>query len=118
MACERCGQEDENTALARTRDRDPLSFGARKRWCGNCDVAYDEWSRQFATDVVWEVLSGMVVVLGFGIGLPLLGASVLASVGGVFVGFGTIIGLHRFNQRRRRRQFLDVVPRAYLPGKT
>ena len=116
MICERCGHETVVTAL--TRDRDPLQFGARKRWCSQCDVAYDEWSRQHATDVVWEVLSGMVIVLGFGIGLPLLGVSVLASVGGIFAGFGTIIGLHRFNQRRRRRQFLEVVPRAYLPGKT
>ena len=47
--------------------------------------------------------------------LPLLGLGPLIAAVGVFGGFGTLYGLHRVNNRRRRRQFLQApLPRAYL----
>lgn len=104
MACPRCN------------DNAPL--GA-KGWCQACERAYDTWSRAYAGDIVWPVLAAMVIVSGFGFGLPLLGASYLVATIGVFAGFGTLVGLHRLNARRRRKQFrLTSLPRAYLPGKT
>jgi hypothetical protein len=106
MACERCGDPDV--------DGDP------SRWCKACEVAYDGWSRRYAADILWAVLPAGVLVTFAGMGLPLLGASWLLAATGVFAGFGTMIGLHRLNRRRRRRQYLEAgeVPRAYLPGKT
>ena len=101
MTCERCGAET-------AEDR---------RWCKDCEQAFDGWSRQHAADLVWQVLAGTVVIVGFGMGLPLLGVSWLVAAGGVFAGFGTFVGLHRLNRRRRRQQFLTAgVPRMYLPG--
>jgi hypothetical protein len=105
MACARCGNPDE---------------GDDRRWCAACEAAYDGWSRRYAADIVWAALTGTVVVVFAGMGLPLLGVSWLAAVTGVFAGFGAFLGLHRLNGRRRRRQFLagGPVPRAYLPGKS
>jgi hypothetical protein len=105
MACARCGEPDPEP---------------RRGWCTACELAYDAWSRRYASDVVWEALSGTVVVAFAGMGLPLLGVSWLAAASGIFAGFGAFLGLRRFNNRRRRRQYLEVgaVPRAYLPGKT
>jgi hypothetical protein len=102
MACARCGSE---TAVL------------PKRWCGECELLYDTWVRQHASDIVWMALSGTVVMSAFGFGLPLLGLSWVAAVGGAFGGFGTLFGLSRLNRRRRRRQFLQApLPRAYLPA--
>lgn len=105
MACVRCGTPE--TPSGRT-------------WCAACERAYDAWSRRYAGDVVWEVLSGTAVVAFAGMGLPLLGVSWVAAVCGVFAAFGTVAGLHRLNGRRRRRQYLlsGAMPRAYLPQKT
>lgn len=107
MRCERCGNPD------------PVSA---RRWCATCERDYDGWSRRYAGDLVWQVLSGTVIVAFAGMGLPLLGISWLAAATGVFAGFGTFIGLNRLNTRRRRRQFLQLslieVPRAYLPDRT
>jgi hypothetical protein len=91
-----------------------------KRWCAECERAYDGWVRQYASDMIVPALGGMVVVLAIGMGLPLLGASTLIAVLGAFGGFGTIFGLARANTFRRRRQFLrdGGVPRAYLPAPT
>jgi hypothetical protein len=104
MACPRCGAPAPDTG---------------RRWCAACELAYDAWSRRYASDVVWEALAGTVVVAFAGMGLPLLGVSWLAAASGVFAGFGAFIGLHRLNTRRRRRQYLrgGEMPRAYLPGK-
>jgi hypothetical protein len=97
MACTRCGA-DTTTA-----------------WCKDCELLYDQWVRQHAADIVWQVLAGMVVVLGCGIGVPVLGGPWLVGAGGAFAGFGTIFGLARWNRRRRRRQFLTApLPQAYL----
>lgn len=88
-------------------------------WCRDCELAYDTWVRRHASDIVVPVLSGMVVLTGVAMGLPLLGFGGLIAVAGVFAGFGTLAGLHRLSQRRRRRQFLaGTLPRAYLPSKT
>jgi hypothetical protein len=103
MSCPRCAAETE-----------------RSRWCRDCERDYDGWSRQFAGEIVWEVLCGTVSVMAFGMGLPLLGLPWTFALAGIFAGFGTIVGLHRMNQRRHRRNYLAgaAMPRAYLPDKT
>jgi hypothetical protein len=104
MACARCNDD---------RPTGPRS------WCGACEGAYDTWVRRHASDIIWPVMAGMVIVSVGGLALPLLGASTLIAVAGVFAGFGSIVGLSRLSSRRRRRQFaLASLPRAYLPGKT
>lgn len=106
MACVRCHGDDPGPKV-----------GAR--WCAACERAYDSWARRHASDIIWPVLAGMVIVSAVGLGLPLLGAGYLAATGGVFAGFGTFLGLSRLNARRRRKQFqLASLPRAYLPTKT
>lgn len=91
-----------------------------RRWCAICERDYDIWSRRHAGDIVWSALGGMVVMLTAGMLVPALGAPWLFALSGVFAGFGTILGIHRFNRQRRRRQFLGgaAVPRAYLPDTT
>jgi hypothetical protein len=103
MACPRCGRARDSTRI----------------WCVECERAYDAWSRRHATDIVWASLSGMVVVLGVAIGMPLLGAPWLAAIAGVFAGFGTLVGVYRWKGQRRRQQFLlgAGIPRAYLTEK-
>ncbi|MGN6108718.1 MAG: hypothetical protein ACTHU0_26670 [Kofleriaceae bacterium] len=103
MACPRCARDTEDAA-----------------WCGPCELAFDGWSRRHAGDLVWEVLPAMFLVAVAGMGLPLLGASWLVAVAGVFAGFGSFAGMHALNRRRRRRQFLrgGAMPRAYLPEKS
>jgi hypothetical protein len=104
MSCQRC-----------TADAQVGATG----WCRDCELAYDTWVRRHASDIVVPTLAGMVVLCTVAIGLPLLGVGGLVAVGGVFAGFGTLVGLHRLSRRRRRRQFLaGDIPRAYLPGKT
>jgi hypothetical protein len=138
MPCARCGNPDsEMTAgaaraepvrrsrsaedRARRADDAPFGFLAQaRRWCDACERDYDAWSRRHAADVVWEALAGMVIVVFAGMGLPLLGVSWVLAATGIFAGFGTIIGVHRLNARRRRRQYLrgGDMPRAYLTEKT
>jgi hypothetical protein len=91
-----------------------------RAWCAACELAYDGWSRRHAADIVWCALSGTVIVLTAGMLVPALGASWLFALTGVFAGFGTMVGLFRWNRRRRRTQFLRgaAVPRAYLPEQT
>lgn len=104
MACKRC-EEDK-----------PLD---KRGWCIDCERAYDTWVRRYASDIVKPALTGMVIVLAVALGVPLLGASTLVALGGVFAGAGTIFGLTRLSARRRRRQFLtSSLPRAYLPEKS
>jgi hypothetical protein len=101
---------------ARCETEAPLN---KQRWCADCDRAFDKWVRQYASDVIWPLLTGMTIVTSVALVLPLLGAGSLIATLGVFTGFGTFYGLFRLNQRRRRRQFLtDSLPRAYLPSKT
>jgi hypothetical protein len=104
MACPRCQSES----------------GDAKRWCPVCEADYDLWSRQYAADILWSVLGGMVVVVSIAMGMPLLGIPWIFTTTGIFAGFGTLLGIHRYNRKRRRTQFLrhGVVPRAYLPSKT
>jgi hypothetical protein len=86
------------------------------RWCADCEHAYDGWIRQYASDIIPPTLAGTVIILGFGMGLPLLGASWLVAAAGAFVGVGTLYGTFRWVRHRRRRQFLVApLPRAYLP---
>ena len=102
MGCSRCGAEVEL---------------APKKWCKDCEQLYDRWVRRHASDIVWQALSGTVVVSAIGLGLPLLGLGPLVAALGAFAGFGTIFGLARLTRRRRRRQFLQApLPRAYLPA--
>jgi len=87
------------------------------KWCKDCEVQYDRWVRRHASDIVWQALSGTVIVSAIALGLPLLGFGVLVGGAGAFAGFGTIFGLARLTRRRRRRQFLEAsLPRAYLPA--
>ena len=100
MACGRCHSEAEL---------------GRRGWCLACEVAYDTWVRRHATDIIWPVLAGMVIISLGGLLVPLLGGGSLIATAGVFAGFGTLVGLQGRNQRRRRKQFLtSSLPRAYL----
>lgn len=103
MACERCGTEDQ---LEKTG------------WCKDCERAFDTWVRRHATDIVWATMGGGLVVAAFGLGLPALGLGALVGASAAFAGSGTIYGVYRALQRKRRRQFLAGValPRAYLPS--
>jgi len=91
--------------------------GRGTRWCTECERDYDTWSRRHAGDIVWQALGGMLVVMTLGVILPALGAPWLLALSGVFGGFGTIVGLNRWNRHWRRGQFLigAAMPRAYLP---
>lgn len=85
-------------------------------WCKDCELLYDRWVRDHATDIVWQALVGTVVVSAVGVGLPLLGVGTLVAAVGAFGGFGIMYGLARLTRRRRRQQFLQAsLPRAYLP---
>lgn len=87
------------------------------RWCAECERAYDTWSRRHAGDIIWSLLAGTLIVSSTAVLLPMLGVDWIIAATGVFTGFGTLVGVHRLNRRRRRRQFLAGadMPRAYLP---
>ena len=88
-----------------------------RTWCAECERAYDAWSRRHASDIIWSVLGGMVVVLALAIGVPLLGVPWVWATTGIVAGSATIVSIQRWNLRRRRAQFLrgGEMPRAYLP---
>ena len=86
-----------------------------KRWCAECERGYDAWVRQYATDIIAPALGAMVVVLTCAMLLPILGVSNLVAVCGAFGGVATLAGLTRLNIARRRRQFMQTLPQAYLP---
>ena len=102
MACERCNADE------------PLS---RAGWCSACEKAYDPWVRRHASDIIWSVMGGGVVIAAVGLALPLLGLSSIVAFAAAFAGWGAIFGLQYRISRRRRRQFLGgaAMPRAYLP---
>jgi hypothetical protein len=102
MTCSRCATE--------TTELRP------GKWCATCERDYDTWSRRHASDIVYSALSGTAVVLLTALGIPLLGAPTVVALGSIFLGFGTIFGVHRYTTNRRRMQFLAgaAVPRAYL----
>ena len=104
MPCARCNAQSE----------EPL---ARSGWCNACEKAYDTWVRRHASDIIWSVMGGGVVIAGIGLALPLLGLSSIVAFAAAFSGWGVIVGLQYRITRRRRRQFLEgaAVPRAYLP---
>src|SRR5882724_8031797 len=103
MACPRCGGDDKLQ---------------KSGWCLECERAFDTWVRRHATDIIWAVMGGGLVISFLGLGLPLLGLGPLVGATAAFAGSGTIWVLYRTSQRRRRRQFLAGValPRAYLPA--
>jgi len=104
MACARCGAD--------------VPTPRRGRWCGDCERAYDTWSRRNAADIVWVVMSGGFMLAAVGMLLPLLGVDVIVAAVAALSSWATVYGAHRLNVRRRRRQFLDgeALPRAYLPA--
>lgn len=78
---------------------------------------FDRWVRQYATDIVWSVLSGGFVLAVVGVLLPALGIGVGigSGVGAAVCGWGTVLGTYKLSRRHRRRQFLTgALPRAYL----
>jgi hypothetical protein len=99
--CERCGKESK-----------------KGKWCPTCEREYDTWVRKHATDIIWIVLGGGVVLGAAGILVPLIGLPPVVAICGAFLGWGTILGAGRLNARRRRLQFLRGadLPRAYLPA--
>ena len=101
----------------RCREDRPLNASG---FCVECEQQFDGWKRAYAADIVPGAIGAMVLVLGFGLVIPMLGAPYLLALGGVFAGFGVFVGSARWNGRRRRRQFLSAaaLPRAYLPTKT
>jgi hypothetical protein len=103
MACPRCQAETDDD-----------------KWCVECERSYDTWSRRHASDIIWSLLAGGLIVSTTAVVLPMLGLDWIIAATGVFSGFGTLYGLHRLNRRRRRRQFLRgaAMPRAYLPAPT
>ena len=104
MVCPRCGSEMAKTA---------------EPWCVECEKQYDTWVRKHAADILWQTGIGAVVAMLIGLGLPLLGLEPVIGTAGVLLGFSTFLGLRRWGQKKRRRQFLvGALPRAYLPSKT
>lgn len=105
MSCTRCKADSE-------LDRHGM--------CADCAREYDGWIRQYASDIVPPAIAAMVIVLGVGVLVPFLGVTPLVALGGVFAGFGTLVGAFQLGRRKRRRQFLgtSALPRAYLPTKT
>jgi hypothetical protein len=103
MACPRCGDSGKLAASG---------------WCDPCERAYDTWVRRYATDIVWAVFGGGLVIALLGLGLPVLGLGSLVGASAAFAGSATIWGVYRATQRARRKQFLRGValPRAYLPS--
>jgi hypothetical protein len=103
MACARCQAE--------------VPTNSRSGWCADCERAYDTWVRRHATDIIWSVMGGGVVLGAVGIGLPALGLSSIVAFAAAFVGLGTTVLLQRAAGKRRRKQFLTgaAMPRAYLP---
>ena len=104
MPCVRCNAQPE----------EPLS---RAGWCSACEKAYDTWVRRHASDIIWSVMGGGVVIALVGLALPLLGLTNIVAFAAAFAGWGAIFALQYRIQRRRRRQFLGgaAMPRAYLP---
>ena len=95
MACPRCG-------------------ATTPTWCADCEKLYDTWVRQHATDILWQTGAGAMLAMIIGLGAPLLGVDIFVGIAGVLLGFGTFIGLRTWGKRKRRQQFLAMVPRAYL----
>ncbi len=102
MRCKRCGNETPK----------------KGRFCAACEAQYDAWSRQYASDIMWVVLAGGVVLAASGMILPFLGFEWFVAAAGAFAGWGTILVGSKLNGRRRRTQFLanPSLPRAYLPA--
>jgi hypothetical protein len=89
--------------------------GGDAPWCAACERAYDGWVRRYASDVIWPLVAGMIVVMTCAMALPLLGVSWLVGAAGAIAGFGTVGALARLSRWRRRRQFrLGSLPRAAL----
>ena len=104
MPCLRCRADAEVTASG---------------WCTDCEHQYDAWVRRHAADIIWQAFSGAIIAMVIGLGLPVLGVEPLIAGAGVLVGAGAFLGLRRWSNARRRRQFLGgSLPRAYLVEKT
>ena len=87
-------------------------------WCADCEQAYDTWVRRHATDIIWSVMGGGVVLGAVGIGLPALGLSSVVAFAAAFVGLGTTVLLQRAPVRNclRRRRDPTRVPAAAAVG--
>ena len=102
MSCVRCGAE----TITRTG------------WCETCERLHDTWTRQHASDILWQAGTGACIAMAIGLGAPLLGLSPLLGIAGVLAGAASFLGLRVWGTKWRRRQFLETsLPRAYLPGR-
>ena len=103
MSCVRCGAEQVTST----------------GWCETCERLHDTWTRQHASDILWQAGTGALIAMAVGLGAPLLGLSPLLGILGVLAGASTFGALRVWGNKRRRQQFLETsVPRAYLPERT
>jgi hypothetical protein len=77
-----------------------------ERWSKELEHEYDGWSRQYATDILWQAGAGAVFSVGIGLGGPALGLSPVIAIFGVLLGATTVFSLRKLMNARRRRQFL------------
>ena len=85
-----------------------------RKWCATCEGAFDVWVRRYASDMIVPLVAGSLVVVTFAMGLPLLGVGWLVGGAGAVLGFGMLGAFAQLTRARRRRQFLDAMPRAAL----
>jgi len=77
-------------------------------WTKDLEREYDAWSRQYATDILWQAGAGAVFSVGIGLGGPALGLSPLFGIVGVALGATTVFTLRKVMRTRRRAQFLAM----------
>ena len=78
----------------------------KQPWPKELEQEYDAWSRQYATDILWQAGAGAIFSVGIGLGGPALGYSPVIAILGVALGATTVFTLRRVFNTKRRKQFL------------